>query len=56
VAASENRGTTYPNLWNAGIRRIALRTRDLRNDCEKLTVQGIEFWTQPRFFNLQEGR
>ncbi len=49
-------GTTYPNLWNAGICRIALRTRDLRKDCEKLTAQGIEFWTEPRFFNVREGR
>jgi catechol 2,3-dioxygenase-like lactoylglutathione lyase family enzyme len=49
-------GTSYPNLWNAGICRIALRTRDLRKDYADLKAQGIEFWTEPSFFNVREGR
>ena len=49
-------GTSYTNLWNAGICRIALRTRNLRKDYEDLTAQGIEFWTEPRFFNVRDGR
>ncbi|MDO8433743.1 MAG: VOC family protein [Candidatus Binatus sp.] len=49
-------GTSYPNLWNAGICRIALRTRDLRKDYAALKAQGIEFWTEPSFFNVREGR
>ncbi len=49
-------GTSYPNLWNAGICRIALRTRNLREDYEKLKTQGIEFWTEPSFFNVRDGR
>jgi glyoxylase I family protein len=49
-------GTPYPNLVNVGICRIALRTRNLRKDYEDLSAQGIEFWTEPQFFNVRDGR
>lgn len=49
-------GAPYPNLLNAGICRIALRTRTLVKDYEELSRQGIAFWTEPQFFNERDGR
>ena len=49
-------GAPYPSLLNAGICRIALRTRTLVKDYEDLSSQGIKFWTEPQFFNEREGR
>lgn len=49
-------GRAYPHLYHAGICRIALRTRTLREDHQRLKAQGVEFWTEPLMFNLKDGR
>jgi glyoxylase I family protein len=49
-------GQAHPNLWHAGICRIALRTRTLQKDYEELRAKGIEFWTEPKFFSFTGGR
>jgi len=49
-------GRAYPHLYHAGICRIALRTRTLLEDYERLKAIGVEFWTEPMMFKLKEGR
>ncbi len=49
-------GQSYTHLWHAGICRIALRTRTLREDYESLKGKGIEFWTEPLMFKVKDGR
>jgi glyoxylase I family protein len=49
-------GRAYPHLYHAGICRIALRTRTLLEDYERLKSNGVEFWTEPLMFKLKEGR
>jgi glyoxylase I family protein len=49
-------GEAHPNLWHAGLCRIALRTRTLIKDYEELKAKGIEFWTEPQMFTPREGR
>jgi glyoxylase I family protein len=49
-------GRAYPHLYHAGICRIALRTRTLLEDYERLKANGVEFWTEPLMFKLKEGR
>lgn len=49
-------GQAHPNLWHAGISRIALRTRTLQKDYEDLKAKGIEFWTEPKIFDVRDGR
>ena len=46
-------GRAHPNLWHAGMCRIALRTRTLLEDYESLKNKGIEFWSEPIMFNNQ---
>jgi glyoxylase I family protein len=49
-------GHAYPNLWHAGMCRIALRTRTLLRDYEDLKAKGIEFWTDPILVKLKDGK
>jgi glyoxylase I family protein len=49
-------GQAHPNLWHAGLCRIALRTRTLLKDYEELKAKGIEFWSEPQMFAEKEGR
>jgi glyoxylase I family protein len=52
----QTEGQAHPNLWKAGICRIALRTRTLQKDYEELKSKGIEFWTEPKMFGEKGGR
>ncbi|HKV56582.1 MAG TPA: VOC family protein [Candidatus Binataceae bacterium] len=49
-------GQAHPNLWHAGMCRIALRTRTLAQDYEELKGKGVEFWTEPIMFKLDGSR
>src|SRR5208282_4956346 len=49
-------GQAHPNLWHAGLCRIALRTRTLLKDYEDLKAKGIEFWTEPILVKLKDGK
>jgi glyoxylase I family protein len=49
-------GHPYRHLWNAGLCRIALRTRTLLKDYEELKAKGVEFWSEPQMFDVREGR
>src|ERR1700723_3088407 len=47
-------GEAHPNLWHAGLCRIALRTRTLIKDYEDLKAKGIEFWSEPELSAVRE--
>lgn len=49
-------GPANADLLHAGMARIALRTKTLREDYENLKAQGIEFWTEPVMIDVGEGR
>ena len=49
-------GRAYPNLLHAGMARIALRTKTLREDYAALKAQGIEFWGEPIMMKLKSGK
>jgi glyoxylase I family protein len=49
-------GSAYPQLHHAGMCRIALRTRTLQQDYERLKAEGIEFWTEPLMFKLKDDK
>jgi len=49
-------GQAHPNLWHAGMCRIALRTRTLKKDYEDLKAKGVDFWTEPLMFAVRDGR
>lgn len=48
-------GKPYPHLAHAGIARIALRTRDLRADYDRLKAEGVEFLSEPVETRLGSG-
>ena len=49
-------GPANSNLLHAGMARIALRTKTLREDYAALKAQGIEFWTEPVIMDLSDGK
>ena len=49
-------GRAYPNLLHAGMARIALRTKTLREDYAALKAQGIAFWGEPILVKLKDGK
>ena len=49
-------GRAYPNLLHAGMARIALRTKTLREDYAALKAQGIAFWGEPILLKLKNGK
>ncbi len=49
-------GPANSNLLHAGMARIALRTKTLREDYEALKAKGIEFWTEPVIMDLTDGK
>lgn len=49
-------GTPYPNLYHAGICRIALRTKDLPRVYAELKAKGVQFWSEPQVFDNPGGR
>ena len=48
-------GQPYPHLHHAGLARIALRTRDIRAEYERLLVEGVEFLSEPVETRLGSG-
>ncbi len=49
-------GPANSNLLQAGMARIALRTKTLLADYEDLKAKGIEFWTEPIMIDLPGGK
>ena len=49
-------GPANSNLLHAGMARIALRTKTLRDDYADLKAKGIEFWTEPIMIPLKDGK
>ncbi len=41
-------GDPYPNLYHAGVARIAIETDDIQAEYARLKAQGIEFMSEPQ--------
>lgn len=48
-------GRAYPNLFHAGICRIALRTKTLLADYAELKERGVHFLSEPQMFRTANG-
>jgi catechol 2,3-dioxygenase-like lactoylglutathione lyase family enzyme len=46
-------GRPYPDLFNIGYCRIALRTKTLRADYEELKARGVSFLSEPQMFHAE---
>jgi catechol 2,3-dioxygenase-like lactoylglutathione lyase family enzyme len=49
-------GRPYPNLYHAGVGRIALRTNNLPKVYAELKAKGVEFFSEPQTFENPGGR
>jgi glyoxylase I family protein len=48
-------GEPYPNLYHAGIARIALLTTDIHRVYEDLKAKGIQFFSEPKTLQIERG-